>query len=192
MSITIPKSTFERNQKYLKVKREKEIEEELNTFSIKKVCGLSSDATDVLNYLKEISKSISVVDGQYTAGSFDHIKTYMKNYQPDILLDIKAHIDAQSLCLSENMKTELKEMKQNIADKNPAQELKDRLNSYQAFNYFQLDERLRVLECETTIIKYHMRRLKDQEAKGLIFKIKTIIDTIMEDDLLEDDTLVFV
>jgi hypothetical protein len=170
----------------------KELVEQLNEYTIKRVRGLGTDANDALVYIKEISKSVQIIDGVFIAGSILHVKEYLKKYEPMVLLDVKNHLDAETLCITENLKSDAKQLKQDLSTKALTAVMKDTLTSFTGYNIFQLTERLRDIECETMVLKHHIRRLTEQETKANLLQAKTVIDTIMDDGIAEDEELVFV
>lgn len=186
----VPMSGAERQRKFQASKRE--LQSQLNDYTMKKARGLSDEGNTVSEYLQGITGSIEVdANGNYTPGSIDHVKIYLRGVEPSVLLEVKSHLDTQTLCITENSKIEIKQMKEDIAEKNPHPDLRATLNSYNNFNLFQLDERLRVIETESVVLKYHMRRLQDADKKNKIIRAKTLIDQMMDNEQDVNDAVEF-
>ena len=187
--ITIPVSSTERSIKCRERKREREAE--LNEYTIKKGKVLTPIANEVVEYIQTMQKDVVCEDGEYPQEVIEHMKTFIKKYEPQVLLDVKTYFDAETLCIKENTATETKRLKDMMAAKQPTADFKALLNSYKEFNKFKLDERLRTIESEMIVLRFHKERLEAKDRTDTLYKSKTLLDFVMDIHILQDDELLF-
>jgi hypothetical protein len=191
MSI-IPLSSNERTRKYNSSKRE--LEGKLNELTVMKARRfISNESNHLVEYLKEISKKITLdAECKFKPNEIEEITRFTQQYDVAVLTEVKGYFDAEVLCLTENSMSDGKQLKEFILSNDPDVAMRTAFNGYSKLtSLFDIRKKIRDFKLHTKMLEFCEQKLQQDEMKNLYLNVKDIIDEIISGKVNADDGVFF-